>query len=179
MTEGEAKDVYISPFIQEITCEVNLPEKVYIFDTTLRDGEQTPGVALTIDEKLQIAQALDDCGLFCRVTPTDFLLMRVADPTSFGNALASSKISIENLHGYPQMNNYVRYILESPLNNDHLIRIIQRINPDYFRMKQPDDRRAKTHQAKETVVSTSTQNRLKSVIESGSTNRVQELVENK
>ncbi|MFX1519515.1 MAG: 2-isopropylmalate synthase [Promethearchaeota archaeon] len=63
MTENEPKDVYISPFIQQIAGEVNLPQQVYIFDTTLRDGEQTPGVALTIDEKLQIAQALDELGV--------------------------------------------------------------------------------------------------------------------
>ncbi|MCK5660642.1 MAG: hypothetical protein KAH86_04720, partial [Methanosarcinales archaeon] len=28
---------------------------VSIFDTTLRDGEQTPGVALTLDHKIEIA----------------------------------------------------------------------------------------------------------------------------
>ena len=38
-------------------------EKVRIFDTTLRDGEQTPGVSLTTDEKIQIAQALDKLGV--------------------------------------------------------------------------------------------------------------------
>jgi len=32
---------------------------VRIFDTTLRDGEQTPGVSLAIDEKLEIAHQLD------------------------------------------------------------------------------------------------------------------------
>ena len=32
--------------------------KIYIFDTTLRDGEQTPGVALGTSEKVEIAQSL-------------------------------------------------------------------------------------------------------------------------
>lgn len=33
-------------------------ERVYIFDTTLRDGEQTPGVSLNVEEKLEIAKQL-------------------------------------------------------------------------------------------------------------------------
>lgn len=33
-------------------------EKIYIFDTTLRDGEQTPGVSLNVEEKLEIARQL-------------------------------------------------------------------------------------------------------------------------
>src|SRR3972149_3725043 len=36
-----------------------MPEKIYIFDTTLRDGEQTPGASLNVDEKLQIARNLE------------------------------------------------------------------------------------------------------------------------
>lgn len=42
---------------------MNLSDKIYIFDTTLRDGEQTPGVALTVDEKMQIAQKLNNLGV--------------------------------------------------------------------------------------------------------------------
>ncbi len=38
-------------------------KKISIFDTTLRDGEQTPGVSLTQDEKLFIAQQLDKLGV--------------------------------------------------------------------------------------------------------------------
>ena len=31
-----------------------------IFDTTLRDGEQSPGASMDIEEKIQIANALND-----------------------------------------------------------------------------------------------------------------------
>ena len=36
-----------------------MTEKLYIFDTTLRDGEQSPGASMNLDEKLQIAEVLD------------------------------------------------------------------------------------------------------------------------
>ena len=38
-------------------------DKVIIFDTTLRDGEQSAGASLTADEKLEIARQLDKLGV--------------------------------------------------------------------------------------------------------------------
>ncbi|MFK7792646.1 MAG: 2-isopropylmalate synthase [Devosiaceae bacterium] len=36
---------------------------VRIFDTTLRDGEQSPGASMTLEEKLQVAQLLEEMGV--------------------------------------------------------------------------------------------------------------------
>jgi 2-isopropylmalate synthase len=38
-------------------------DRVLIFDTTLRDGEQCPGATMTHEEKLQVAELLDDMGV--------------------------------------------------------------------------------------------------------------------
>ena len=35
-------------------------DHLIIFDTTLRDGEQSPGASMDIEEKIQIANALND-----------------------------------------------------------------------------------------------------------------------
>ena len=34
-------------------------DRVIIFDTTLRDGEQSPGASMTLEEKLEVADLLD------------------------------------------------------------------------------------------------------------------------
>ena len=38
-------------------------DRVIIFDTTLRDGEQCPGATMTFEEKLEVAELLDDMGV--------------------------------------------------------------------------------------------------------------------
>jgi 2-isopropylmalate synthase len=40
-----------------------MSDYVYIFDTTLRDGEQSPGCSMNVQEKLQVARMLDELGV--------------------------------------------------------------------------------------------------------------------
>ena len=40
-----------------------MPEKVYVFDTTLRDGEQSPGASMNVEEKIQVARQLAKLGV--------------------------------------------------------------------------------------------------------------------
>ena len=42
---------------------LDFTDKVRIFDTTLRDGEQTPGISITPGQKVQIAVKLDELGV--------------------------------------------------------------------------------------------------------------------
>ena len=54
------------------------PDRLIIFDTTLRDGEQSPGASMNLAEKLEVAQALADLGVdvveagFPIASPGDF-----------------------------------------------------------------------------------------------------------
>lgn len=52
----------VSPYNKPALSRVAPIGNVRIFDTTLRDGEQAPGIALSPDDKVRIAKALDNLG---------------------------------------------------------------------------------------------------------------------
>ncbi len=41
----------------------SLPERVQIHDATLRDGEQTPGIVMSVSDKIAIAEKLAEIGV--------------------------------------------------------------------------------------------------------------------
>ncbi len=53
-------------------------DRVFIFDTTMRDGEQSPGASMSLEEKIQIARVFDELGIdiieagFPIASPGDF-----------------------------------------------------------------------------------------------------------
>ncbi len=76
--------------------------RVVIFDTTLRDGEQSPGASMTLEEKLEVADVLDALGVdvieagFPIASPGDFesvteVAKRVKNGCVAGLARASDK----------------------------------------------------------------------------------------
>ncbi len=56
---------WVSPadFLDEVTKDFHFPEKIEILDTTLRDGEQEPGIIFTKEDKVEIARKLDAAGV--------------------------------------------------------------------------------------------------------------------
>jgi isopropylmalate/homocitrate/citramalate synthase len=58
-------DFWVSPynFDPDVANRPDMPAKIMILDSTLRDGEQTPGVVFRKEEKIAIAKALDEIGV--------------------------------------------------------------------------------------------------------------------
>ncbi len=79
-----------------------MSDRLYIFDTTLRDGEQSPGCSMNIDEKMRVAHALAALGVdiieagFPIASPGDFeavyrIASEVEGPHIAGLARASAR----------------------------------------------------------------------------------------
>ncbi len=67
-----------------------MSDKIYVFDTTLRDGEQVPGCQLTTDEKVMIAKELEKLGV--DIIEAGF---PISSPGDFRSVVEVSKAVIE------------------------------------------------------------------------------------
>lgn len=88
-----------------------MSDKVYIFDTTLRDGEQVPGCKLTTKEKLELAPIIEELGVdiielgFPISSPGDFesvqeisKILKIAKPCALSRAIQKDiDIAVEAL----------------------------------------------------------------------------------
>ncbi len=68
---------------ENVLCQLKINKmtdknRVYIFDTTMRDGEQSPGASMSLEEKIQISRVFDELGVdiieagFPIASPGDF-----------------------------------------------------------------------------------------------------------
>ena len=48
---------------KEVRSTMNLPEKIIVKDDTIREGHETPGAKLSLDEKVELAKLLDETGI--------------------------------------------------------------------------------------------------------------------
>lgn len=90
LLSAQTEDIEIlykrKPRPEYVPNKISDPDYVRIFDTTLRDGEQSPGATLTSDEKLEIARMLAKLGVdiieagFPIASPDDFAAVKqIAD----------------------------------------------------------------------------------------------------
>jgi histidinol-phosphate/aromatic aminotransferase/cobyric acid decarboxylase-like protein len=92
------------------------------------------------NEALRLAGELTRLGIQNRLSPTDFLLLRVADVKAVGNFLASCKVAVENLDGYPQLDHCLKYRLQSELSNNQFLGSLRRMPAEHYRMRGSDRR---------------------------------------
>ena len=83
LAESQGRPLDLNAFMQqqdklEKEAEANPNRRVVIFDTTMRDGEQSPGASMTKEEKLRLARQLEKLGVdvieagFAAASPGDF-----------------------------------------------------------------------------------------------------------
>ncbi len=113
-----------------------MTDKLIIFDTTLRDGEQSPGASMTKDEKLRIAKALEKLGVnvieagFPVASQGDFEAVQlvantIKDSTVCGLARALDKDidrAAEALKGASSSRIHT-FIATSPIHMEHKLRM--------------------------------------------------------
>ena len=108
------------------------------------------------EESLRLTKELTALGVQCRISATDFLLLRVASPKDAGNYLTSQKIEIENLEGYPKMEKYIRYRIASYFSNNKLISAFENMPDNYYVMKSIDRDKSTFHKPNTSSTTTRT-----------------------
>ena len=80
----------------------NTSNRVIIFDTTMRDGEQSPGASMTKEEKIRIARQLEKMGVdvieagFAAASPGDFESVNAVAKTITNATVCSLARAVEN-----------------------------------------------------------------------------------
>ncbi|MDF1543923.1 MAG: aminotransferase class I/II-fold pyridoxal phosphate-dependent enzyme [bacterium] len=106
---------------------------------------------LVHSESIRISTTLSGIGIQCRLTPADFLLIRVAQPTQVANALTTAGVAIENLSGYPGLDQYLRYEIKSVRVSERLLNGFDRMPSDLYRIGAIDPRPIKLRRGAESA----------------------------
>jgi 2-isopropylmalate synthase len=116
---------------------VNQPaDRVTIFDTTLRDGEQSPGASMNLEQKLRVAKALRDLGVdvieagFAAASPGDLQAIQAVCQQVEGPIIASLsrcnkgdiEASVKALQGAPRARCHV-FLATSPIHREFKLKM--------------------------------------------------------
>jgi len=103
LAKYQGKYLDLNNFIKKAKLEQNMNNnRVIIFDTTLRDGEQSPGAAMTKEEKLRVARQLEKMGVdvieagFAAASPGDFESVNAIAKTITKSTVCSLCRAVEN-----------------------------------------------------------------------------------
>ncbi len=111
-----------------------------ILTCLINDEAQAMRLKEVHEESLRIVNELTRLGVQCRITETDFILLRVKQPDAVATQLGKVKLTVDCLDQYPALAGYLRYRIQSPLSNDKLITAFKSMSPEMYRMKSIDKR---------------------------------------
>lgn len=105
LAESQGRPLDLNAFLQKNESlertEMTQANRVIIFDTTLRDGEQSPGAAMTKEEKIRVARQLEKLGVdiieagFVAASPGDFEAVNAIAKTITKSTVCSLSRAIE------------------------------------------------------------------------------------
>ena len=106
LAQAQGRPLDLNAFIhQQAELEkntMNTNNRVIIFDTTMRDGEQSPGASMTKEEKLRLARQLEKLGVdvieagFAAASPGDFESVNAVAKTITNATVCSLARAVEN-----------------------------------------------------------------------------------
>lgn len=117
-----------------------MSEKIIVFDTTLRDGEQSPGASMNTEEKIQIALALERLGVdvmevgFAASSPGDFDAISQIAQTIKKSSVCSLARCVEN-----DIKQAGLAIAAAPLKRIHTFIATSPVHMEYKLKKTPDE----------------------------------------
>ena len=84
-----------------------MTEKIYIFDTTLRDGEQSPGASMNLNEKIQIAEVLD--AMTVDIIEAGSPIASNGDYEAVGRTMSENQIMLKSIGvSSPELDNLIK-----------------------------------------------------------------------
>jgi len=104
------------------------------------------------EESLRLATTLSRIGVQCRICATDFILLRVANPSAVAEALGRSRVQVEMLQPWSNMEKYLRYQIQSVLSNDRLIKTFEKMPSSHYLLSKSEMRKTTLHRPGEKVI---------------------------
>ena len=101
------------------------------------------------DESLRVSSTLTQLGAQCRITPTDFMLIRVGDPAAVAEQLNLAGVSIDTLERFDGLGEYLRYQLQSGQANESLLTAFSRLPKGAVSVRSSEKRTLKLRKAAE------------------------------
>nr|CBA09581.1 2-isopropylmalate synthase [Neisseria meningitidis alpha275] len=104
LAESQGRPLDLNAFLQKTSLlrdRMTQANRVIIFDHTLRDGEQSPGAAMTKEEKIRVARQLEKLGVdiieagFAAASPGDFEAVNAIAKTITKSTVCSLSRAIE------------------------------------------------------------------------------------